>query len=67
MKLELPDILLECMTTVDRLISLLEHGRADMPDCISGEILDEYNICTDEAMRIVREMKQTLRTMQELP
>ena len=42
LSVELLEALQDCVTVINRLLGLLDEDREDMPNCISGEILEEY-------------------------
>ena len=51
MGLELQRALQDCMAAAERLAGLLEEDRQDMPGCVGGEILLEYQRGTERALR----------------
>ena len=60
MGLELQRALQDCMAAAERLAGLLEEDRQDMPGCVGGEILLEYQRGTERALRTVQELRSSL-------
>ncbi len=66
MGLELEKALRDCGAAAERLLALLKEDQLDMPGCISGEILVEYQRGTEWALQSVRELREGLRVLQEM-
>lgn len=63
---ELLEAIQNCTATADWLLDLLEQDEQDMPNCINGEILAEYQKGTEEALRTANAIKADLIKLQTL-
>ena len=54
------------MAAAERLTRLLEEDKQDMPGCINGEILLEYQRGTEQALRVVQDLHVSLHRLQAL-
>ena len=63
MEPELLNILQDCESLAGRLLELLEQDREEMPYCVSGPILAEYQRVTDGAQSKVRAIRTDLREL----
>lgn len=63
LNVELQEALQDCITTLGRLMNLLEEDREDMPNCINGEILRMYLRGTDGAQEMTRSILADLQEM----
>lgn len=64
MDFELQKVLQDCIAAAERLSDLLEEDRQDMPGCVNGEILLEYQRGMEQAMRMVQELRVSLYRLQ---
>lgn len=64
--MELQQALRDCSVTANKLLSLLEQDRADMPGCVNGEILAAYLRGLDEVTHTVDAIKRELSVLQTL-
>lgn len=60
MDLELLAVLEDCAAMADRLLNLLDQDTQDMPNCVNGEILAEYQRGLDKALHTASEIKTGL-------
>ena len=57
---ELLEALRESIVIADRLLTMMDLGREEMPRCVNGEILKAYLESTDKAIAKVKGIKKTL-------
>lgn len=62
---ELLKILEDILASTNKLLSLAETDRDDMRSCINGEILIKYQQGSDEIIKIIKEIRNTLSILQD--